>query len=1238
MSAISRPSHCVRASATDEALRAWREEPLRLSRIVAVVGQAIAEGRHDLALRFADRAWRLSPNSATLCHIAMSLTMRAGDADQALRMFDGLARDRINADLAALHVDALRLAGHTEGAAAALRDHLGHFAVQPEGALDRAARALHVQAGGDGWAGLTPDLRLIGEGACLANCAASHPTDFGLSGSADLDGDTISGTVALGWLPTDMAPQLFLRRGRRETPVDLTADEAQPGWFRFAVSLRRRFLRTPPQIDLLVALPDGRRLPLPGSPVRLKPVKPYGTRRRRPVHKASAGTAIVIPVYRGEAETRACIDSVLATVSAETPVVLVNDGSPEPRMTRLLRGYAAEEAADGAVVGRVILIENEANLGFPAAVNRGMTAVPDHDAVVLNADTIVFPGWLERLRAHAEADPTIATVTPLSNAGSIASYPGGVETECDRDTALRRDRLVARVNAGESVDAPTGVGFCMFIRRACLTQVGAFDETLFGRGYGEENDFCMRAAAYGWRHVIAADVYVLHRNSVSFGAARDGLRLRNAALLSARHPNYDARVAAFEADQPLAPLRRRLDMAALRESRRRPVLLVSHRLGGGVRHHVEARMAALVEQGFLPLLLRPGEDGSEAVVTTSRTDSCRDLRFRSDEAADFADFLRSLAIERVELHHSLGLDAAFIDSCFAIGAPVDIFLHDFSLYCPRLTLLGANDAYCEEAGIAACRDCVDKTGSELHDRLGPDALRERSRRWLSDARTIIAPCRDTAQRHERAFPGLCVHVVPWEESAPPPIAVTPIAGPPWRIALIGAIGEQKGQSVLLDCAAHAAELDLPLEFSLVGFAADEEALLRTDRLFITGPYEQQELPSLIRREAPHAIFLPSLTPETWSYALSAAMATGLPIIAFDIGAIAERLRSSTVPHHLIPPGTGAAEINEMLLAVASGKADPPRLPLHIHTPGASIMRDHGTGPTSLVEMLTLARGVYRFSVDGDDADSPPGDLLPALQVIAAPGQAGGTVERISPPTPDTTWLRGSGGSIVLRVTQDHTKVVVLLLTRPGLAPLRIDVRQLDEAAPAALSPPAQPGGHPPVAPADAVLLRSQIVVHAEYVGDVIGMDQGWAGAAEGNRAIECLTITPIADIAPETLEYRALSAAGLETGWVEQGQPCGTRGMALPLLGFAIRQRPGRSTRMVCEYSGRFASGRIVGPLRDGEMCRSPDTNDRLVGIWFHLIDTEARHAAPKAAPPSPALTAAPAAGPRFSVLDDVTA
>jgi hypothetical protein len=101
----------------------------------------------------------------------------------------------------------------------------------------------------------------------------------------------------------------------------------------------------------------------------------------------------------------------------------------------------------------------------------------------------------------------------------------------------------------------------MFIRRACLQAVGPFDEAAFGRGYGEENDFSRRAAAAGWRNVLAADVFVYHRGAVSFGAGRFELMKQAEAALLARHPDYHRHVGAFVAADPPAPMRAAVDRA-----------------------------------------------------------------------------------------------------------------------------------------------------------------------------------------------------------------------------------------------------------------------------------------------------------------------------------------------------------------------------------------------------------------------------------------------------------------------------------------------------------------------------------------------------------------------------------------------------------------------------------------------------------------------------------------------------
>ena len=1277
---------------------------------------AIAEDRTDEALRLADRAHRLVPSSPLLCRIAMSLWLRGGDAQQALRAFAAVSSTSLTSDLAALHVDALRIAARIEDARDALEHYLRRFAVEPDGALAKAARALADALGEEcpGWIGISPEMQLVGDlrcpqdtntllllleqfgeeaetiiiagmdGWCKPEAVANIPVlkdmnvqiegmaarpmgasivipeDFGLMGTLDLDEGRVAGALRLSWLPVDSAPSLFLMTRGAKEPVDLKPDEAEPGTYRFEILPGSFGLLRPKTLDFAVALPDGRDIRLPGSPLSLRPVRPYQPPRSRSAkHNPVKGVAIVIPVYRGVQETRACIESVLATTEADVPIIVVDDASPQGEMLVLLEELAQHK--------RITLHSMKTNGGFPAAANRGMALAPDRDIILLNSDTMVFPGWLERLVAHAEADSSIATVTPLSNAGSIASYPGGEESVCDEDDAQMRDALAASVNKGRHVEAPTGVGFCMYIRRTCITELGGFDEQLFGRGYGEENDFCMRASAHGWRHVIAADTYVWHRNGVSFGTARDGLRHRNSAVLSARHPDYDSLVQAFHKAQPLAPLRREIDIAGLRARTKPIALLISLALDGGVKRFVDERVAALEQEGYQPLLLRPVNGGAQAhLLVPGAQDRFKDLRFAfGADVKTFDDLMCSLPVERVELHHFLGMDEAFVDASLALDAPVDIYIHDYSWYCPRLTLLGKRGVYCGEPGAAACRSCIKQTGSELHDGVGPDILRARSTRWLACARTIYAPCADVVRRYERVFPKMHFQVTPWERDIRPLPLPEPGADAPCRIVVPGAIGEQKGEAILLACARHAALHDLPLEFVVIGFTADEKPLLETGKVFITGRYTEDELPALLRREAPAAAFLPSVTPETWSYSLSHMLGAGLPVLAFDLGAIAERLGSAQVAHQLADIDSPPAQLNEMLIELARQPREQPELlltmpqppPFHdniakplslsIQSPGVSIMSDMNAGLTSSAEYLTLARGLYHFSVVSEGSGSLK-DALPALQIVAAPGQQKNDIECVSSPSAEHQWLCSGQDSVILKINKDRAQVVVILLTKPGLSPLQIDVRKLDgdqrggqPEMPAyqAAQPAPPPNGTTPSTNPGIPLLRSQIVAHVEYVGDMIGMDQDWAGSPQGGRAIECISITPVANIAPAAIEYKTVNAAGTETPWTDQGRPSGTRGLATPLLGFAIRQRPQAAARFLCEYSGRFASGQIVGPVQDGAMCRSPHPNDRLEGIWFHIIDLggAAQHgqgrggAQPHAGGQQPV-------GPKFSVFREIPA
>ena len=296
------------------------------------------------------------------------------------------------------------------------------------------------------------------------------------------------------------------------------------------------------------------RYPAPPPPRRpLRPGPPDGRPPR---------VDVAVPVYGQADKALACLDSVLSHPQ-RTPfeLVVVDDRGPESGEGA---GLAAElDALDRA--GALTLVRNDRNRGFTWSANLALSLHPDRDVVLLNSDVIVFGDWLDRLAAAASRTPLAATVTPFSNNATLFSYPrspqgGGYGFE-RADAEI--DALARRVNAGRWAEIPTGVGFCMYLVRDALRDVGLFDEAAFGRGYGEDVDLCIRLADRGWRNLLAADVWVRHFGGSSFAGERATLSERAEATLRARHPGWPERVAAWSARDPLRRLRARLDQARL---------------------------------------------------------------------------------------------------------------------------------------------------------------------------------------------------------------------------------------------------------------------------------------------------------------------------------------------------------------------------------------------------------------------------------------------------------------------------------------------------------------------------------------------------------------------------------------------------------------------------------------------------------------------------------------------------
>ena len=258
--------------------------------------------------------------------------------------------------------------------------------------------------------------------------------------------------------------------------------------------------------------------------------------------------SVVIPVFNAPEELDRCLASVRSTVPPQTEVLVIDDASPDPAAAAVLEKWRLGNPETRKFPA------NDRNRGFVATANTGMRLCQG-DVVLLNSDTEVTPGWLQGLRKCLESDPAIATATPWTNNGEIASIP----RFCEQNPVPPRASAVAEVIAGcgepEYPELPTAVGFCMAITRRAIDRIGMFDEDLFGKGYGEENDFSVRAANAGMRNVLCDDVYVVHLGGRSFGPI--GLRPDESSMrrLLSRHPEYMRRVQDFISKDPLSARR-----------------------------------------------------------------------------------------------------------------------------------------------------------------------------------------------------------------------------------------------------------------------------------------------------------------------------------------------------------------------------------------------------------------------------------------------------------------------------------------------------------------------------------------------------------------------------------------------------------------------------------------------------------------------------------------------------------
>jgi len=593
---------------------------------------------------------------------------------------------------------------------------------------------------------------------------------------------------------------------------------------------------------------------------------------------------VIIPVYDGYRETVDCIASVIETLDTRwARLVIISDCSPNQRIIEFLQ-QLQERRPD------IVLLSNKNNLGFVATVNRGMAYDVDKDVVLLNSDVTVSGDWLTRLREAAYGQDRTASVTPFSNNATICSFPNFCEDNrllFGRSVEEIDSQFAGQFSADDVFVLPTGVGCCMYMRRDCLNEVGYFDLKAFGHGYGEENDWCQRALRAGWLNLHLANCFVYHKGGTSFGAKAKARVERAQHILDKKYPRYHADIQEFIARDPARYARVKAWLTLLGAQKMPKILMISHKLGGGVQQHVEELAERFGEQALF-LLLVPDKDGETVRIC------CFDGKHRLKDGLFFnvlkeydklVDLLRAVGIGRLHFHHTSGLPTRLWTLAGDLNCGYDLTLHDYYLVNGNPTLTDKSAHFVDEKSPDFDLKCAGHY--PLPEGISGDQWRSNQELLVHSAERVIFPSSDCYRRFQYFF-SVQNPIVAWHTDYP---QTTSYPQPQWkfkgdrplRVLVLGALSREKGADILESVAAQLTDI----EFHLLGYAY--RAL--GSAVISHGPYDNSQVHDLVKDIDPDVVWFPALWPETYSYTLSIALHNGLPVVVPDIGAFAERVRT-----------------------------------------------------------------------------------------------------------------------------------------------------------------------------------------------------------------------------------------------------------------------------------------------------------------------------------------------------------
>lgn len=625
----------------------------------------------------------------------------------------------------------------------------------------------------------------------------------------------------------------------------------------------------------------------------------------------SYDTAVIVPIYNAYEDVVTCVKRLERYTPLGTEVLLINDASTDKKVFELLDDLSSDKL-------NFKIIHNSENLGFTKTVNKGINLCSNKNVIILNSDARVTPRWFEGMTDAASTGDDIATVTAMSDRAGAFSAPN-IGNDNDLPDGVSEENYALafrRYSMGIYPTVPTGNGFCMFIQRKCLNEIGGLDVEAFPRGYGEENDFCMRARKHGWRNIIDDRTYVFHDRSKSFGGEKSELMKAGRKVIDERYPDYGKAIQFYSKSNSMNVIRyrARVAMNSVMKSSFRPrvMYVVSTKTGGTPQTnrdlmmslydtvepwlmHCDAQVMTLYKVGAKEDQVIEQHHLSEIVEPYTHKSSEYDRVIK--EWLVRYDF--TMAHIRHLVWHSLNLPKIIKDS----GAKVIMSFHDYYVASPSVKLIDPyNDPKSKNHKLAPLWTEYDT----------PDSRDEWNKQWRGMFADSLNYCdgfvttsksaKDTVLEYvelDSSIPFVVInHGRDFESFRNPNFDNIP--SNIIKILVPGNIDKNKG----LDVIHKLLELDSrdKLQIHILGNCSE---VFNNDKVINHGTYDRKDFINIVDKINPHISAIFSVWNETWCHTLTESWASGIPAIVFNFKTLADRIQTTQAGWIANPDNIGA---------------------------------------------------------------------------------------------------------------------------------------------------------------------------------------------------------------------------------------------------------------------------------------------------------------------------------------------